>query len=277
MSNKIHTKKCCICEKTVYAVEEVSALGRIWHKSCFKCGGSTGLGCGRTVVIGQYLDHDKEPFCSACYNKTFKPKGFGFGSAALNTEEKTQIEIPKVEEYIPVIESIKKTKIEVNGLIPSAEVDLIIPIEDNEFKTMEKQDIKATLKSHQKALVFGVPGAFTPTCSEKHLPGFIQNADLIRSKGIDAIYCLSVNDAFVVKAWAKSTNRCHSSGIIFIADGNGDFTEAIGLVEDGRAWRMGNRCTRFAAIVENGVLKNIGIDLDGLDKSSAEAMLQILS
>jgi len=125
-------------------------------------------------------------------------------------------------------------------------------------------------------VLFAVPGAFTPTCSEKHLPGFIAKASEFKEKGVDAIYCLSVNDKFVMKSWGLATPEFAKSGIKLVADGNGDYTKAIDLVKDASGGRMGLRCTRFAAIIEDGVYKTVEVDEAGFEKSSAESILSLL-
>ena len=166
--------------------------------------------------------------------------------------------------------------IQPGSLIPSAIVDVVESSDGVEYKMVSGVDFQAILVAHAKAVIFAVPGAFTPTCSEKHLPGFIANSDLIRSKGVDAIYCISVNDKYVMKSWGLSTADFMKSGIKMVADGNGDLAKAMGLAKDASGSRMGVRSTRFAAIVESGVLKAIEVDEKGLDKSSAETILALL-
>jgi peroxiredoxin len=127
----------------------------------------------------------------------------------------------------------------------------------------------------KKVVLFAVPGAFTPTCSAKHLPGFIEKADEIRAKGVDEIICMSVNDAFVMKAWGE--DRGAGDKVRLIADGNGDLTKALGLEFDGSGIGFGLRSQRFAAIVENGVVKKLAVDAGGkFEVSSAEAILAAL-
>lgn len=127
----------------------------------------------------------------------------------------------------------------------------------------------------KKVVLFAVPGAFTPTCSAKHLPGFIEKADEIRKKGVDDIICMSVNDAFVMKAWGE--DRGAGDKVRLVADGNGDLTKALGLEFDGSGIGFGLRSQRFAAIVENGVVKQLAVDAGGkFEVSSAEAILKAL-
>ena len=143
-------------------------------------------------------------------------------------------------------------------------------------KATDMTDITTdTLFSGKKVVLFAVPGAFTPTCSNKHLPGFIEKADEIRKKGVDEIICMSVNDAFVMKAWGEE--RGAGDKVRLIADGNGDLTKALGLDFDGSGIGFGLRSQRFAAIVQNGVVKKLAVDAGGkFEVSSAEAILKAL-
>mmetsp|Transcript_23255 Transcript_23255/g.31855 ORF Transcript_23255/g.31855 Transcript_23255/m.31855 type:complete len:199 (-) Transcript_23255:68-664(-) len=159
--------------------------------------------------------------------------------------------------------------------VPSANVDLISKNSDSAYE-FSGVDLGAVLKSHKKAILFAVPGAFTPTCSAKHLPGFVQNVENLKSKGVEAVYCLSVNDKYVMRAWAEATEGCKDSGIILVADGNGDFTKAMGLSKDATGSKMGIRCTRFAAIIEEGNISSLQVDEQGFEKSSAENILSLL-
>src|SRR6185312_617280 len=123
----------------------------------------------------------------------------------------------------------------------------------------------------KKAVLFSVPGAFTPTCSEKHLPGFVEHYQEFRKRGIEVI-CMAVNDAFVMKAWAR--DRHVPDGLLMLADGNGDFAKSLGLEMDASKFGMGMRSKRFALYVEDGVVKQVHVEAPGEFKvSSAEAML----
>jgi peroxiredoxin len=120
--------------------------------------------------------------------------------------------------------------------------------------------------------LFAVPGAFTPTCSAKHLPGFVEKADEIRAKGVDTIACLSVNDVFVMDAWAKDQNA--GDDVVMLADGNGDFAKATGLEMDGSGFGMGTRAQRFSMIVKDGVVSELNVEAPGEFKvSSADHIL----
>lgn len=119
----------------------------------------------------------------------------------------------------------------------------------------------------KKVALFAVPGAFTPTCSARHLPGYKDLGDEIKGKGVDTIACLSVNDAFVMKAWGESQDVGES--ILMLADGNGDFTKALGLELDGSKFGMGLRSQRYSMIVEDGVVKELNVEGPGEFKVSA--------
>ena len=126
----------------------------------------------------------------------------------------------------------------------------------------------------KKVVVFGVPGAFTPTCSAKHLPGFVEHADAIMARGVDTIVCISVNDAFVMGAWGQDQKV--GDKVMMVADGSAHFTEATGLELDLRERGMGMRCQRFSMLVEDGVVKSLNIDKGTFEKTSAEQMLSDL-
>ena len=120
--------------------------------------------------------------------------------------------------------------------------------------------------------LFAVPGAFTPTCSAKHLPGFVDKAGELKAKGVDAIACLSVNDVFVMGAWGKDQKT--GDKVLMLADGNGDFTKALGLELDGSKFGLGQRSKRYSLIAEDGVVKSLNIEEPGDFKvSSADYML----
>ncbi len=127
----------------------------------------------------------------------------------------------------------------------------------------------------KKVALFALPGAFTPTCSAKHLPGFIQKESALKDKGIDTIACLSVNDAFVMGAWGESQGA--GAKVTMLADGNGDFTRAVGLEMDGTKFGMGRRSQRYSMVVDNGVVKALYVEQPGaFEVSSAEHMLAAL-
>ena len=143
---------------------------------------------------------------------------------------------------------------------------------------MEMQDGKPTPVSTdaffagKKVALFALPGAFTPTCSAKHVPGFVQNYDALKAKGVDLIACLSVNDAFVMGAWGKDQGA--GDKVRMLADGNGEFTQAVGLEMDGTKFGMGKRSQRYSMIIHNGVVKTLNVEQPGaFEVSSAEHLL----
>lgn len=126
----------------------------------------------------------------------------------------------------------------------------------------------------KKVVMFSVPGAFTPTCSAKHLPGFVQNLAAFKAQGID-VACLAVNDPFVMKAWAEGQK---AEGVQMLPDGNATFTKALGLEMDGTGYGLGTRGQRFAIYAENGIAKIVAVEKAGaFEVSSAEAMLKAVS
>ena len=126
----------------------------------------------------------------------------------------------------------------------------------------------------KKVILSALPGAFTPGCSMTHLPGYVVNADKIKAAGVDSIVCLSVNDAFVMSAWGEAQN---ASEILMVADGNGEFTEAMGLTLDATGFGMGMRSQRYAMLVDNGVISQLNVETGpGVEASSAETMMALL-
>jgi peroxiredoxin len=126
----------------------------------------------------------------------------------------------------------------------------------------------------KKIVLFAVPGAFTPTCNNSHLPGFLKNADAIKAKGIDGIAVTGVNDVFVMEAWKKSTGA--AGKIEFLADGNGDFAKALDMTMDGSGGGLGTRSKRYAMLVEDGVVKKLNIEeaAGKAETSSADNLLK---
>ena len=124
----------------------------------------------------------------------------------------------------------------------------------------------------RKVALFAVPGAFTPTCSARHLPGFVEKAGELKGKGVDEIACIAVNDAFVLQAWARDAGA--EGKVTMLADGNGEFSKALGLTMDASKFGMGTRAQRFSAIVDDGVVSRLNVEEPGaFSVSSAEFML----
>jgi peroxiredoxin len=113
----------------------------------------------------------------------------------------------------------------------------------------------------RKVAIFSVPGAFTPTCSARHLPGFVERADELKAKGVDEVACVAVNDAFVMGAWGQSAGA--EGKVTMLADGNGEFAEALGLTMDGSKFGLGKRGSRWSAIVDDGVVRELNVEEPG--------------
>ena len=127
----------------------------------------------------------------------------------------------------------------------------------------------------KKVVLFAVPGAFTPTCSNQHLPGFISNSATLKEKGVDLVACISVNDPFVMAAWSK--DRDAAEDVLMLADGNAEFTSAIGLEMDVSGFGMGMRSQRYSMVIDNGVVSSLNVESGPvLDVSSAETILEAL-
>jgi peroxiredoxin len=150
---------------------------------------------------------------------------------------------------------------------------------DVKFRTMGPEGPKALSTSDvfagRTVILFGVPGAFTPGCSRKHLPGYIANFDALKKKGADAVAVTAVNDAFVMDAWSKASG---GGDIEFLADGSADFAKAVGLDLDASGGGLGIRSKRYAMIVENGVVKHLAVEepSSNITVSSAESILEAL-
>lgn len=137
------------------------------------------------------------------------------------------------------------------------------------------QDISTSdIFAGKKVVLFAVPGAYTPTCSEAHLPGFVANADKIKAAGVDSVVCVSVNDAFVMDAWGKVQN---AEELMMVADGNGEFTKAMDVELDGSGFGLGTRSSRYSLIAEDGKITTLNLEEGGgFEVSSAEAILDAL-
>lgn len=145
------------------------------------------------------------------------------------------------------------------------------------LKTMTKDGIKDLTTDDifkgKKVAIFGLPGAFTPTCSAKHLPGFVTNHDALKAKGVDTVACVSVNDAFVMDAWGKSQNV--GAKVMMVADGNGALAKALGIEMDGTANVMGTRMRRFSAYVVDGRVETFNLEKPGaFEVSDADTLLK---
>ena len=131
------------------------------------------------------------------------------------------------------------------------------------------------LSAGKKVVLFAVPGAFTPTCSAQHLPGFLEKNSELKDKGVDIVACISVNDPFVMQAWGE--DRKVGDDLLMLSDGNGEFTAAIGLEMDGSGFGLGTRSQRYAMVIDDGVVSILNVESGpGLDVSSAETILEQL-
>ena len=155
--------------------------------------------------------------------------------------------------------------VSVGDKIPDVEVRTMTPEGPKPVRTGE-------VLGQGKVVLFAVPGAFTPTCSDHHLPGFVVRAEDLAAKGVDKVFCIAVNDAFVMGAWGA--DRGVGDSVTLLADGNGEFTAAMGLELDGSGFGLGIRSQRYAAIIENGVVTDLAVEAGGgLEVSSADAVL----
>ena len=153
--------------------------------------------------------------------------------------------------------------IEKNDTFPDQKIRVLI---DGEMQNIQS----SKYLSNKKVVLVGVPGAFTPTCHLSHLPGYIENIAKFKEKGFTVTF-IAVNDPFVMKSWSEVSN---ANGIDMLADGNCDLTEELGLVMDGSGFGLGNRCQRFAMIIENGIVNSVDIEQPGeMNVSSAESQL----
>ena len=131
------------------------------------------------------------------------------------------------------------------------------------------------LFSGKKVVLVSVPGAFTPTCSMKHLPGFVEQAEALKAEGVDTVACMAVNDVFVMDAWGK--DKGVGDEVLMLADGNGDYTKALGLEMDASGFGMGMRGQRFAIVVDDGVASHVAVEAPGqFEVSKVEAILQAI-
>ncbi len=154
--------------------------------------------------------------------------------------------------------------------------DAIPPVTLKHLTENGMQDISTDeIFKGRKVVMFSVPGAFTPTCSAKHLPGFVAQADALKAKGVDEIVCLAVNDPFVMRAWGEKNEA--GGKVLMLPDGNATLTEALGLTMDGSAYGLGKRGQRFALVAENGKVTHLAVEEPGqFEVSSAEAVAKAL-
>ena len=165
--------------------------------------------------------------------------------------------------------------IKVGDTLPAGTLSEYIEVEGNGC-TVGPNDFKVgDLTKGRKVVVFGLPGAFTPTCSAKHVPSYVQNLDKLKAKGVDEVLCMAVNDAFVMGAWARDQKT--GGKVRMMGDGSAAYTKALGLELDLIAKGLGVRCQRFSMLVDDGVVKTLNIEAPGkYEVSDAETMLKQL-
>ena len=165
--------------------------------------------------------------------------------------------------------------IKVGDRLPAGTLSEFIEVEGNGCSIGPNEFKVDDLTRGKKVVVFGLPGAYTPTCSAKHVPGYVANHDKLRAKGIDDVICMSVNDAFVMGAWARDQKS--GGKVRMMGDGSASYTKALGLELDLNARGMGTRCQRFSMLVDNGVVKTLNIEAPGkFEVSDADTMLKQL-
>ncbi len=165
--------------------------------------------------------------------------------------------------------------IQVGDPLPAGQLQEFIEVEGNGCSLGPNSFKVEELARGKKIVVFGLPGAFTPTCSAQHVPSYIEHYDELKAKGVDEIWCLAVNDAFVMGAWGREQKA--AGKVRMMADGSADYTRKLGLELDLTARGMGVRCQRFAMVVDNGVVKSLAIEAPGkFEVSSAQAVLKTL-
>src|SRR5690349_15824351 len=162
--------------------------------------------------------------------------------------------------------------IKVGDRLPEGTLSEFIEVEGNGCSVGPNQFKVEDLTKGKKVVIFGLPGAFTPTCSAKHVPSYLANFDKLKAKGVDAVYCMSVNDPFVMGAWGRDQKA--GDKVHMMADGSADYTKKLGLDLDLNARGMGTRCQRFSMLVEDGVVKALNVEAPGkYEVSGAETML----
>ncbi|MEW5879137.1 MAG: peroxiredoxin [Pseudomonadota bacterium] len=165
--------------------------------------------------------------------------------------------------------------IKVGDRLPDGQLQEYIEVETAGCSVGPNTFNVADLVKGKKIVIFGLPGAYTPTCSAKHVPGYLRHYDALKSKGVDEIWCMAVNDAFVMGAWGRDQKV--GGKIRMMADGSAAYTKKLGLELDLTARGMGVRCQRFSMLVEDGVVKSLNIEAPGkFEVSDAETMLKQL-
>lgn len=165
--------------------------------------------------------------------------------------------------------------IQVGDRLPAGELREFIEVETEGCTLGPNKFNVADLTKGKKIAIFAVPGAFTPTCSEKHAPGYIQQAGEFKARGVDEIWCIAVNDPFVMGAWGRALNA--GTAVRMMSDGNAEFTQALGLAADFSKGGLGTRSQRYSMLVDDGVVKKLNVEQSGkLESSDAQTLLNQL-
>ncbi|MEG0821900.1 MAG: peroxiredoxin [Burkholderiaceae bacterium] len=165
--------------------------------------------------------------------------------------------------------------IKVGDQLPAGQLQEFIEIEGNGCSLGPNSFQVGEIARGKKIVIFGLPGAFTPTCSAQHVPGYLQHTDELKAKGVDEIWCFAVNDAFVMGAWGRELKA--GGKVRMMADGSADYTKKLGLEFDLTARGLGLRCQRFAMVVDDGVVKSLAVEAPGkFEVSSAQSVLKTL-
>jgi peroxiredoxin len=163
--------------------------------------------------------------------------------------------------------------IKVGDTLPEGQLSEFIEVETAGCSLGPNTFNVSDLVKGKKIVIFGLPGAYTPTCSAKHVPGYVQHIDALKAKGVDEVWCMSVNDAFVMGAWGRDQKA--TGKVRMMADGSADYTKKLGLELDLTARGMGLRCQRFSMLVDNGVVRSLNVEGPGkFEVSDAETMLK---
>ncbi|KAJ6845314.1 putative peroxiredoxin-2E-1, chloroplastic [Iris pallida] len=205
------------------------------------------------------------------FSPTQLPFRLRHSSLPIRRQYKPAAAATTVTKFSTSASTIAAATISVGDKLPEATLSYLDP--SDELQTLTVSDLTAG----KKAVIFAVPGAFTPTCSQKHLPGFVQSSSELRARGVDVIACVSVNDAFVMKAWKEDLKV--GDEVLMLSDGNGDFTRALGVELDlsDKPVGLGVRSRRYALLAEDGVVKVLNLEEGGaFTNSSAEDMLKAL-
>ncbi|XP_071908393.1 peroxiredoxin-2E-2, chloroplastic-like [Coffea arabica] len=225
-----------------------------------------------TFTLTKLLSSTPKPLTPLLSSKPLSSFSSSFAVSRLPLKLHHPLHLPKPFLRFSSTQTKISATISVGDKLPDASLSYLDA--SNDVQTVSISDLTA----NKKAILFAVPGAFTPTCSQKHVPGFVEKASEFKSKGVDTIACIAVNDAFVMKAWKENLNIT-GDDVLLLSDGNGVFTKAMGVELDltDKPMGLGVRSRRYAMLVEDGVVKVLNLEEGGaFNVSSAEDMLKVL-